>query len=152
MPSMQNNRVRTMVAGLLLVALTWIAAPGCRREPFAVVAARGKVVYEDGSPLPGSRIRLTFVPQCAPLDPKTYPRAGIAEVKSDGSFECVTTNRYGDGITAGEHKVFLTVLDSQERVMNVVPEEYLSAEKTPLIIKSSDGPNYTLMIKKPAGR
>ena len=54
---------------------------GCgSSDPFAYVQVSGKVIYDDGSRIPVDQLVLTFIPQGAPLDAKTYPRPGVAMV------------------------------------------------------------------------
>ena len=68
-------------------------------DPFSYVKVSGKVTYEDGSLIPVESLELTFFPQSGPIDPKTYPRPGLAGVdKATGTFSFVTSHKAGDGL------------------------------------------------------
>ena len=131
---------------LILVLLA-----GCGGEPFPMVKASGKITYEDGTLLPAqdNLVRLTFLPQTPPLDAKTHRRPGIADVNlDDGTFECVTTHRYGDGLIRGKHKVVISTLVRQQAPEGV-PPEYNDPEKTPLEVDTANLP-FHLKIRKPS--
>jgi hypothetical protein len=68
----------------LIPCILLVAAQGCQRcqhaGPYSCVKVSGKVTFEDGSPIPADRIRLVFVSLTPPVDPKTPPHAGFAEL------------------------------------------------------------------------
>jgi len=111
-----------VVSGLLLCGVI-----GCGgSEPFKLLPVSGKVTYEDGSLISASRIEVVFEPQAAPIDPKTYPRPGRAEVKAaDGTFAEATSHKYGDGVVVGKHKVKVIIYDQKETPteLQVTPSE-----------------------------
>lgn len=117
-------------------------------DPFAYVPVSGKITYENGSLIPAARLRLTFVPQGEAIDEKTHPRPGVAEVNvSDGTFDAVTSRRYGDGIVRGKHKVIVIALDAGEQPTDAVPAIYQSEDTTPLEVDTAEQP-FALTIKK----
>ncbi len=117
-------------------------------DPFAYVPVSGKITYEDGSLIPAARLRLTFVSQSEAIDEKTHPRPGVAEVNvSDGTFDAVTSRRYGDGIVRGKHKVTVLAMDANEQPIGVVPAIYQDENTTPLEVDTAEQP-FALTIKK----
>ena len=123
--------------------------PGCNKDPFAYVPVSGKVTYDDGSKIPQD-IELRFLAQSPSLDSKTYPRAGTALVnKETGEYKSVTSHHVGDGLTPGKHAV--TVLGHRGRPLpaDVVPPEYASYDKTPLVVDTADKETFNLKIRKP---
>jgi hypothetical protein len=98
-------RVRP-VLGIVLAAVVCGAAGCGPSEPFDLLPVSGSVVCQDGSLDSATRIQVLFDPQVEPIDPKTYPLPGMAEVnKADGTFSEATSHKYGDGLTVGRHKV-----------------------------------------------
>jgi len=123
---------------------------GCSREPFTMVKASGKITYEDGTLIPaeGNYVQLTFYSQTPPRDPKTHPRPGTAEVNlADGTFACVTSHKYSDGLTVGKHKVVVSA-DVLQEVPKGVPPEYNDPAKTPLEVDTDQQP-FVLKMKQP---
>ena len=119
-------------------------------EPFELVKVSGRITYEDGTLIPaeGNYVRLTFYPQTPPLDPRTHPRPGIAEVNlQDGTFSIATTRRWGDGLTSGKHKVVVST-DVLQVVPKGVPPEYNDPDRTPLVVDTANQP-FELKIRKP---
>jgi len=135
----EKKRVLSLQRYALLLTL---ALTGCGdSQPFSKVQISGTVRYDDGTLIPAHRLVLTFVSQTKPLDAKTYPRPGRAEVDvKDGTFHVVTSVRYGDGMVVGEHQVCLTALDKNQIPLPVIPEEYATPKTTPLIISTDDSP------------
>ena len=120
-------------------------AVGCGHSgPFEYVPVSGKITYEDGTPLPGS-LELTFIAQDAPPANGAVPRDAVANVNAQGVFTCVTSYKYGDGLTPGKHKVVVRLARGQTGVP-IVPKAYTSSETTPLVIDTADAP---LVIKVP---
>jgi hypothetical protein len=120
------------------------AISGCGSDsPFDYVPVQGKVTYEDGSLIPGS-FQLRFQSLAPPIG-TAHPRPAMAEVKSDGTFDVVTSYKYGDGLVPGRHKVVIAyATDAAGR--SLVPEEYTTVMATPLEIDTADSP---LEIKVP---
>ena len=109
-------------------------------DPFRYIKVSGKVTFEDGSPIRAEQVKVFFVPQSPPLDEKTYPRDGIAEVNvSDGTFSLATSHKYGDGIVPGTHKVLITAYGPED-ASNAVPAIYSKIETTPIEIDAKDTP------------
>ena len=122
--------------------LTMLA--GCGGDVFDMVKASGKVTYEDGSLIPASKLDLVFHAQVAPIDASTHPRPGWADVRiEDGTFDAVTSHRYGDGIVVGEHKVAVLCQPPE-----LVPAQYVTPDTTPLVVHSKDSP-FTFLVRKP---
>ena len=148
-----RNRHRalwTATSFCLASALVLAAVSGCgSSQPYPVEKVSGKITYEDGSLIPAQRMRLIFVPQTPTVDPKTPPKKGTAEViVKTGEFKFVNTFGYQDGIIRGEHKVFVQCVFEGVEPRKLVPDEYASAEKTPLKVVSSDSP-FDLKVAKP---
>lgn len=116
---------------------------GCSSDtPFDYVPVKGKVTYEDGTPVPGGQLQFTSQ---APPKGMAYPRPASASLDRDGTFDAVTSRKYGDGLVRGKHKVsFIFATDADGRPL--VPKEYMSAATTPLVIDTADAP---LQIKVP---
>jgi len=139
----------------MICAAAMLVASGCGpREPFSHAQIKGKVTYEDGTPIEADRIRILFHPQTPPKDQKTHPRVGETDLNEDGTFENVSSHKYGDGVVVGEHKVTLIPLDENERELKVVPPEYMHPDTTPLTINTddySDDTGFELTVPKPPG-
>jgi hypothetical protein len=71
-----------------------------------------------------------------------YPRSASVPVQSDGTFENVTTYKFGDGLVLGKHKVSL-VGDSKK-----IPKDYATSTNTPLVIEVTESGQF-LEIKVP---
>jgi hypothetical protein len=135
---------------LLLIAAALVAAGCGSKEPFALVKASGRIAYEDGTLIPaeGNNVRLSFHSLTPPLDAKTHPRLGIADVElKDGTFACVTTHHWADGLIVGRHKVVISTRTRHESPKGV-PPEYCELETTPLEIDTSQLP-LQIKIHKP---
>ena len=137
---------------LFLIAAAAVLVAGCgAKEPFALVKASGRITYEDGTLIPaeGNYVRLTFYSQTPPLDAKTFPRLGIADVDlRDGAFSCVTSHHWADGLAVGRHKIVISTRTRHE-VPKGVPPEYCALETTPLEIDTAQPPR-KITIHKPA--
>lgn len=143
--------VRAFQHAAIFVAVGVVCVPsGCSSDnPFHQVQAEGTVTYVDGSTIPGEYVELQFLPQTPPKDPRTHPRPGRAVVKtSDGSFDTVTSHKYGDGLVAGKHKVLVFSFDNQRRPTGAVPPEFTEASSTPLEVDTAQLP-WRLTIPKP---
>jgi len=129
-----------------------VAVAGCSEEPFAYVQVSGQVTYEDGSVIPAPRVKVSFVSQAPPLDQKTVPRPGVAEVDpATGKFQTVTSHTYGDGLVRGEHKVLVEALSASNVRLPLVPPEYADVAKTPLRVDTKDSP-FTIKVPKPQAK
>ncbi len=104
----------------------------------------------DGSLIPADRIRVMFVPQAPPIDPKVHPKDGAAlvDVKT-GAFASAMTYSANDGIIAGEHKVVIHCFSGGQRRMDLVAGEYGDPKRTPLTVNTSQSP-FDLKVRKPA--
>lgn len=135
------------------LTLAVLGLSGCGSEvQFTYVTVAGRVRYDDGSLIPASRIRLTFISQTASPDPKIHPLPGIAEVDvTTGAFDVVSSRHTGDGLVPGDHKVTLLVFggkgDSGLR-KDLIPPEYSDPEKTPLKVNTDNSP-FELRVRKP---
>ena len=137
-----------------MACLVVSVAVGCSNgAPYDIVAVSGTVKYEDGSLIPAESIMLKFAPLAAPIDPKTHPRKGIAQVNvSDGTFEYVTTHKHADGIVAGKHKVLVVAYAKDGMSADeLIPKEYDNPATTPIEINASDSP-LEIKVRKPKGR
>jgi len=125
------------VASFLLLAIG-----GCKPSvPYQTTRVTGKVTYDDGTPIPGHRVTVQFLPQVPNISKKEYPRPGRAEAKPDGVFTEVTTWKYADGVIPGPQKVMVQSLDERERASGAVDPLYSTAN-TPLTaeVKVGGGP------------
>jgi hypothetical protein len=129
-----------------------VLVAGCSGEPFPYTQVSGRVTYEDGSVIQAPRVKVTFVSQAPPLDGKTVPRPGVAEVDpATGKFQTVTSHTYGDGIVRGEHKVLVEALSATNVRLPLVPPEYANIAKTPLHVDTKDSP-FEIKVPKPQAR
>jgi hypothetical protein len=136
-------------AFLAVMFLVVMLLSGCSDEPFDYVNVAGKVTYEDGSLIPAERIQVTFLSQSGPLDAKTHPRPGLAEVNvADGTFDVVTSHKFGDGVVPGKHKVLVVAVDMNGSPLPVIPREYASARQTPHEVDTADTP-FHFKVRKP---
>ena len=143
--------VRTWLCLGLLSGLILTGVSGCGDgAPFDIIPVTGKVTYEDGSLITAPRVVVSFSPQVKPLDEKTYPRPGSAEVHvKDGTFSEATTWKYGDGVIAGPQKVTVESFDDMESPTADVPRIYRSPDTTPLTAEVGPGSTeFTFTIKK----
>lgn len=143
--------MQTCPAGQLAAMLCWfgVLLSGCgAREPFTYVRVSGDVTYEDGSPIPARTLVLTFLSQSRPVDPKTFPRPGIAVADKVGRFDFATSHTAGDGLVRGKHKVTLSGPNRSQLPVSIVPVEYGDPDKTPLEVDPSESP-FHLKVRKP---
>jgi hypothetical protein len=114
-----------------------------------MVQIEGTVTYEDGSPIPGDRVTVTFIPQVPPVDERTHPRSAYAVVdRQTGAIGAVTTSRYGDGLIRGKHKVTVVSVDNRDRQLPVIPAKYSNSKMTPLEFDTAESP-LKLLIPRP---
>lgn len=121
---------------------------GCGSDlPFgAMMPIEGTITYEDGTPIPG--VYLQFIPQTPPLDAKTYPRPGVAQVDADGTIVLVSSYKYRDGIVSGKHKVMVKSQDGAGVPTGAVDKKYGSARTTPLVVDTANMP-FQIKVEKP---
>ena len=136
----RNMKKTTCWRELVVICTVSVLFAGCGSgNPFESVPVSGKVTYEDGSPAPVGKIFFKCLEE--PKD-GMYPRVASVPVQSDGTFENVTTYKFGDGLVIGKHKVSL-VGDSKK-----IPKEYTTTTKTPLVIEVTES-GQVLEIKVP---
>ena len=136
--------------GCLLVAILLAVTAGCGSEgPFEYVQVSGKIVYDDGSPIPfPDGTQMLFQSQTPPVNEVTHPRPGVAVLSADGTFDVITSYKYNDGLTPGKHKVLLYTLDPAVKLP--IPPECLDIKTTPIEIDTADSP-LEIKIAKPTG-
>lgn len=134
----------------LMPILLLMCGAGCGSgNPFPQDQVNGWVTYSDGTLIPAEMIILKFEPLAEPIDAKTFPPAGMGYVNvKDGSFDVVTSYRYGDGLVRGKHRVLVVATDASGGVTNLVPPEYTDSKLTPLMIDTVDAP-FNLRVRKP---
>ncbi len=138
--------IRRAAARPLLIAALVAGLAGCGSDqPFDYMKVRGKLTYDDGTPLPASGVVLMFIAQDAPQVAGASPRPARASVDSNGEFTSATSYKSGDGLIPGKHKVSLGyATDSTGKLL--VPKEYVDIATTPLIVDTGDG---TIEVKVP---
>ena len=147
-----ESTTRILPAAAIVLSAVALVVAGCSGEPYAYTQVSGRVTYEDGSVIQAPRVKVTFVPQAPPVDAKTNPRQGVAEVDpATGKFETVTSHIYGDGIVCGEHKVLVEALSADNIRLPLVPPEYADVDKTPLRANTKDAP-FEIKVPKPNTR
>jgi hypothetical protein len=124
------------------VGLISILVAGCGTgSPFESVPVSGKVTYEDGSPAPVGKI---FFKCLEPPIDGMHPRVASVPVQSDGTFDNVTTYKFGDGLVVGKHKVSLS------GDPKLIPKEYTTSTNTPLEIDvTASGQYLELKVPRP---
>ena len=138
---------RSLPLGFLAVVV--MVAAGCGgNSPFDYQPVSGKIVYEDGQPLPASDIILRFTAQIESPDGESFPRVATAHADATGAFEVVTSYKYGDGLIPAKHKVVVE-LDPAAGGKPMVPKEYTSIASTPLIVDSTDADFIEIKVPRP---
>lgn len=145
---MNDRRISFQMRSRLPVVAAVIFCLGCSSgSPFQYQEVRGKLTYEDGSPLPSGGIQLKFIAQDVGAIEDAHPRPAIANLNGQGEFPCVTSYKYGDGLVPGKHKVaILNAKDKKGRLL--VPVEYTHVATTPLIVDTADTP-FEIKVPKP---
>jgi hypothetical protein len=132
----------------LLLCCLFCLATGCGSDgPYEYEKVSGKITYEDGSPIPLGMLRLRFVAQDAPQVENTFPRPAFAIANAQGSFDCATSYKYGDGLIPGRHKVAIE-LEGAPGGQIPVPKEYLSINTTPIVVDTDESP-FDIKVPKP---
>ena len=91
----------------IVVALLALSLGCGSSEPFQYVPAKGRVIYENGSPVPLGGARLLFFVQDVGASGEAVPRPALANLNAQGEFDVVTSHKYGDGLIPGKHKVVI---------------------------------------------
>lgn len=135
---------RTTAVALAAVTLAVVGCGGNNIHP-----VRGKVVFEDGTPVPGIGGAKVVFENTAP-DGKSYSSAG--EIEDDGSFR-MTTDTPNDGAVVGTNRVLIErrMLDPERYAPRVIDEKYERLETSGLTFEVKPGGNeYTLKVTPPA--
>ena len=139
-----------MPAMRLVIFLILVGAAGCGSgSPFKYVKVRGRVTYEDGSPIPMGGLRLRFASLDAPKVENAFPRPAFASIVDNGEFDSVTSYKPGDGLIPGKHKVAIEVGGAPGANIPV-PKEYQSISTTQLVVDTADSP-FDIKVPKPKG-
>ncbi len=147
-----RNHDRTIgpasIAFLLASAVALAVVSGCGyKPPYSCVKVSGKVTYEDGTLIPAQGIRLVFISQAPPVDQRTSPKSGKANVNAKtGEFDSATTFDYKDGLILGKHKVVVQCTSGNNMAKKLVPPECTDAATTPVTVDVTGSP---LQIKVP---
>lgn len=140
-----------MPARRLFAFLILTTVSGCGEGgPFEYVPVSGKVTYEDGSLIEADSIRLGFTALDYPGDITLRPRPAKASLNvADGTFDCVTSYKYADGLVPGKHRVAIVPLGKNGRLLNKsVPREVMNSARSPLIVDTADTP-FHIKVPKP---
>jgi|GEM_PF-1962877 len=145
---MVGDSLRGHLTGVLsIIGLVILGAAGCGRTPYKVVPISGTIKYEDGSRIEADMVSIVLVSQEAPLDRKTHPRVGRAELNiADGTFRCISTYDFDDGAIVGRHKIVLRALGPNEASSDAIPEAYSDVSTTPLEIEVGAQRHFDLRI------
>jgi hypothetical protein len=133
---------------ILLAALALAVLGGCGSRKYPVV---GKVVFKDGTPLPGGMIVFS------PLDPGNHTTAR-GYIKADGTFE-LSTEKEGDGSLQGRYQAVIrppsqgSGEDDPRRNVPVIDPRYTRLETSRLEFEIKPGKNeLTIQIDRPPGQ
>ena len=127
-PQFATVRLAVMIL-ILIVTTNLLLAGGLgygEIEPFEIVRVTGRITFDDQTPIPPGRITVLFESQVPPVDKKTHPRPGFADVDTtDGTFTEATTHRFADGLIVGRHQVRAWTYDGDynEVPLAIVPSE-----------------------------
>jgi hypothetical protein len=132
------------------IVILLVVIAGCGgKGPYRTTKISGTITYDDGSIIPAERIEIKFISQEPPLDGKTHPKIGLAEVnEADGSFNEVSTYEFADGLIQGKHKVAVMSLDAMNLPTDAIPEPFRSPDTSNLTVDSAQIP-FKLVIPKP---
>jgi hypothetical protein len=114
------------LTALALLVSSLLAAWGCGTGQAALpdlIPVKGKVFYK-GQPLTKGVVR---------FEPDGYGRPANGKLGSDGTF-VLTTLKEGDGIVAGEHRVYITGT-GKTVAKELVPKKYVSPSTSKLVAK-----------------
>ena len=93
-----------LVVAVALAMMT-VALLGCGSRHPQTYPAGGKVVFQDGSPMPGGMIELEWIGEDTGKSGKAAPNARAA-IGPDGSFRLTTFKEF-DGALPGRHRVLV---------------------------------------------
>jgi hypothetical protein len=144
------HRVPAYYMRILIILICCILSGCGSGSPYSYKKVSGKIAYDDGSPIPASALRIRFTALDAPEVANAHPRPAFAVVNTDGSFECATSYKYGDGLIAGRHKVSIEREGLPDTTKPLVPKEYLSSNTTPIEVDTKDSP-FEIKVPKPKG-
>jgi hypothetical protein len=113
-----SRRFFAVIALLVLL----LSASGCGKsgELPTLIPVKGKVTYK-GQPLTKGMIK---------FEPDGYGRPANGKIGSDGTF-VLTTLKEGDGVVAGEHRVYL-IGTGKTAAKELVPKKYASPSTSKL--------------------
>jgi hypothetical protein len=141
-----------MHAGRFLPLVIVGCTLGCGSgSPYDYVKVRGKIVYEDGTPIPAKGLRLRFSALDAPQVNNAVPRPAFARVNDNGEFDGVTSYKPDDGLIPGKHKVAIETGGGMGGKVPV-PAKFQSISTTPLVIDTADSPLEIKVPKPKPGR
>jgi hypothetical protein len=100
-------------ARLKAIALTAIVIAGCGKSGPATYPVEGRVVFPDGSPMPGGTIEFESLEGTAPLNAR-------GRIEPDGRFHLVTAPR-SKGAVAGKHRVLVRALAKESEPLDGKP-------------------------------
>lgn len=130
---------------IVLATLACVFSLGCGSgAPFSYKKVSGRVVFDDGVPV--TRGKVIFDPQSSPVG-EAHPRAGAADLDSEGRFSEATTFKPGDGIVAGKHKVAIMFTEGSDGKASVDPI-YANVATTPVEVDTADLP-FEIVVKRP---
>jgi hypothetical protein len=111
------------------------------KPPLAPVS--GKLTYDDGSPVPGARIQVVFLPLVPEGQTSPRDKPSIADISPEtGEFKFTSTYEEGDGATVGLHRIMLTVLGPDGKLNGAVPRVFSDPKTTPLKIEIENRKNW----------
>ena len=133
-------------AAALILILATLSCVGCGSGgPFEYVPVKGRLTFEDGTPIPAHGIVLQFVTMDVGAQGQAHPRPGAADLDDEGNFTCATSYKYGDGLVPGKHKVAIYYATDKKGNL-LIPKTYALVDTTPLVIDTANSP---LEIKVP---
>jgi len=116
---MQASPLKSITLAALLLGACSGCGGGSGSLP-ALIPVKGKVTYK-GQPLTKGNVR---------FEPDGYGRMATGAIQADGTF-VLTTLQKGDGVVAGQHKVFITDTGSNPR-KELVPQKYTTPDGSKL--------------------
>lgn len=141
--------LRTTLAGIAGMAV--LLSIGCSDDQLSTYPVEGKIVYPDGSPVPG-KATVAFHTEVDGV-----PYSALGRVREDGTFR-LTTFREDDGAIAGEHRVSVAAIPGGDEDTGppVLAERFAMADTSGLTatvqVSPPEGVNtVVLTVEKPAG-
>lgn len=135
------GEVTALVEVVAILGIAWMVShlwlTSKAPPPFRCHPVSGRILYEDGEPIPADGITLTFVSVSPHPDPRVRPRPGLALVEPhSGRFGWVTSLSHGDGMVEGLNKVLVTGRDFLPLPDGVMSPDYVDPATTPLEVTS----------------